>query len=482
MSASGLSGRRVEASRAGIRTVKLTVSARHDRCGSSSGRASLSSITGMPSRTGKASRSAGQTSSRAPRRRVASSAGPCRAGRPAVRSGGGPGSWGGRAGAGWRAGGVRQIRSSSASSSTGAGAARSLVARPRPAPGRSWRQRAASLTASFSVTITSRFRPARAVRVAVVVGQRQALDGGPAASQHLEEALRLRQAGGGQHRAAQQCRSAPGATGARPAATSRPAAPRRPGERAGHRPGSGVLGRGGVVEHHWRRAVEGRQGSRSGPAGSSQAVAGAAFVEHQQLHVALQRWCCRPSSPPGCRPSGWRRAAGPGGGRAVGPPTGAPVRRWISSGSSPTRARLSASDLTPQPCRPWPARDHAGRPARRAAGPATSGQGGGCLAGAACHQVAHHQHRHRQALRACQPGPVPMPAAQPDQAAVQPRHRPQQPWPGRAGLHCARAVRPGKRRGAVAAGRPLSARRRRLADWVAKVSGPGRRAGPRPAR
>ena len=62
MSARGLSGRRVEAVRAGIRAMKLTADGSAGGA-SSSERASPSSMTGMPSRTGKASRSARQTSS-----------------------------------------------------------------------------------------------------------------------------------------------------------------------------------------------------------------------------------------------------------------------------------------------------------------------------------------------------------------------------------------------------------------------------------
>ena len=264
-------GRRVEASRAGIRTVNATRQSAASRRAASapvsrpSARASPSSITGMPSRTGKARRSALQTSSwRSCCGGRSAAAAPCRAGRRAAQAGVFPC---GSSMASARAGGSS---ASSAASNAGAGAKSSGATQTRVPTGARRVELDRVLLGHHDVARSPAGQGS--AREVVVVGQRQRA--------RRCEAVRAQHAR----------RSAPGApmpatattlaaaqrvergrASALRRATSRRARATPASARRARKPGSGVVARGGVVEHELARraarAAAARAAARPAAAG-----------------------------------------------------------------------------------------------------------------------------------------------------------------------------------------------------------------------
>ena len=223
-------------------------------------------------------------------------------------------------------------------------------------------------------------------------------------------------------------RSAASACGVAATPRHQSAQRRRAGQRAlraGARPGGAGLRR--VVEHMAVDRHVARQRLAQRPGRQQQAVADAALVEHDHLHVARQ--CAgaagrrrRPGRPPR---DGRRSKARAASMRRVATQTGARVRRRISSGSSPTVGGQAVVEHLARrgAVAAVAARDHA----RRAAGAAQrldQRDHGRRLAGAAGDQVADHDHRHRRPLGSTPADGIGC-AARAGYRGVTPRQRPQ---------------------------------------------------------
>ena len=245
-----------------------------------SARASLSSITGMPSRTGKARRSAWQTSSwrSCCRRAPVLAAAPCRSGRPAVQAGGFPCA-------------IVRVRAAAGSSAAaprrtpGSGSKSSVATQTRVAPIARRVELDGVLLGDDDVGRVAPARAASRSRDGRAAGSASIVEAGARAASRRSAAGRAMPAAATTRLAAQRLERRPRSAARR--ATSRRARPTpasaRRAEEAGQRratPRRRCRARAGAAGSAPRHRLAQRPG-RQQPA-----VAGAALVEHQHLDVA----------------------------------------------------------------------------------------------------------------------------------------------------------------------------------------------------
>ena len=226
------------------------------------------------------------------------------------------------------------------------------------------------MTASFSVTMTS----------AVPAGQGSGLKPWWSASGRRSicrpRACSIAKNGSGRARPAAASRRRPRSAGqplAGAAAVSvAPAEPAEPALWPAHQmasgstlpsrrvpvsPGSAVLARPAVYSTRVCGGTCSGRAWRSGPAGRRRPLPAPRSSNTSTAMSWCRAWCCKPSSASRMSTPGWAahsaRAAAP---RSAPTVTGAPLRRWINKGSSPTSAAglCQATACTARPGRPWP--------------------------------------------------------------------------------------------------------------------------------